>query len=85
MRLKVELGRKEQLLDTDLLIYWVTYLKCCLFANSDVTCYQEQNDLEEQLKQWVVALNNLLMATYTPVKTALLCGVRAQNESGSWD
>lgn len=25
------------------------------------------------------------MATYTPVKTALLCGVRAQNESGSWD
>lgn len=56
-------------------MYLVIYLKhclCYLFAKSDFTCSLGQNDLEKQLKEWVVALNNLTTSTQDSVKLHLL-------------
>lgn len=72
---QVEEGRTDQLLDADLWLYLVIYLKhalYCLFSRDDFTRGLEQNDLEKQLKPWVTALNNLLAALNTSVNACLL-------------
>lgn len=43
---------------------------CYLFAKHSVTCYLEQNNLRESLKQWVISLN-LLTSTHTTIKLCL--------------
>lgn len=51
---EVELGRKDELLYRDFLVYLLISLKpClyCLFAQHDFSCYLEQNDLEKQLRR----------------------------------
>lgn len=51
---EVELGRKDELLYRDFLVYLLISLKpClyCLFAQHDFSCYPEQNDLEKQLRR----------------------------------
>lgn len=58
---KIELCRKDQLLDIDLLTH-LKHCSLCLSAKHGFTCSLEQGDLEEQLEQ-VVALPNLLTAT----------------------
>jgi hypothetical protein len=72
---EVEQGRKDKLLDINLLTYLVICLKhClyCLFAKHDLTCYLEQSDLGKQLKKWAVALNNLWTAKKASVNSHLL-------------
>lgn len=53
----------------------MTDLKRCLShfsAKYGFTCYQKKNALEKQLKQWVIALYNLLTAAFTSLKLRLL-------------
>lgn len=56
------------------MICLVIYLKHCLYylvVKHDFTHHLEQNDPEKQLKQWVIAFNNLLTATHTSIKSHL--------------
>lgn len=50
---------KSSWLDSDLFADLLKRLPICLSAKHDFTGYVEQNNLEEELKQWVAARNKL--------------------------